>query len=50
MKNITIYCPNCGIKHRIKFLYEIFDVEFKCSCGENIRWKVRIKNDTRESR
>lgn len=35
MENIIVYCPNCGMKHRIKFLdNERFDVEFKCPCGE----------------
>ena len=38
MENIIIYCPNCGMKHIIKFLNnERFDVEFKCSCGEVIK-------------
>ena len=38
MENIIIYCPNCGMKHRIQFLdNEKFDVEFKCQCGEVIK-------------
>ena len=37
MENIIVYCPNCGMKHRIKFLDERFDVEFKCPCGEVIK-------------
>lgn len=38
MENIIIYCPNCGMKHRIKFLdNERFCVDFKCQCGEVIK-------------
>ena len=38
MENIIIYCPNCGMKHIIKFIdNERFDVEFKCECGEVIK-------------
>ena len=37
-ENIIIYCPSCGMKHRIKFLdNERFDVEFKCQCGEIVK-------------
>jgi hypothetical protein len=37
-ENIIIYCPNCGMKHRIKFLdNERFDFEFKCPCGEIVK-------------
>ena len=37
-ENIIIYCPHCGMKHRIQFLdNERFDVEFKCPCGEVIK-------------
>lgn len=37
MENIIIYCPNCGMKHRIKFLDNEIDVEFKCQCGEIVK-------------
>ena len=37
-ENIIIYCPNCGIKYRVKFLdNERFDMEFKCPCGKIIK-------------
>lgn len=46
MENIIIYCPNCGMKHRIKFLdNERFDVEFKCQCGEVIKVEGEDTNE-----
>ena len=47
MKNIVIYCPNCGMEHRIKYLdNERFDVELKCQCGEIV--KVEADKESEE--
>ena len=43
MKNIIIICcPNCEMKHRIKFLdnEKFVDVEFKCQCGDTVKMKM----------
>jgi hypothetical protein len=38
MENIIVYCPKCGMIHRIQFLdNERFDVDFMCQCGEIIK-------------